>query len=729
MVRNSSAGNSNNENAFDDGQGLGPHLVGKQLEVNGRNVSICRQIGEGGFSFVYLVKCTVNSSSAANNNDRDDGGNNASNGPQHSSLGTQHQQQQQKYSNRHKNTLPLPPQGTPIVLKITSVHTSAQRLMAEKEAKLLQTLSHPSIVQVYDHGFRDASGINEEHSANVAGSDGLHNPSGVTNNYNSTSTNTDSQHNQKAINNRSLQHLILMEYCEGGTAFDTIKRMRAASGLGPTSSLNPSLPLPPNNKTRFDLPSLVIAFGQICNAVSYLHAQRPPIIHRDLKPVNFLIKNGAYKLCDFGSAVLGHTDLRTAENRRKAEEVVSKTTTQMFRAPEMVDLYMSKRLTQSTDVWALGCCLYSLAFLKDCFEEGSNLAILSRKYKIPDDNPYGEGIVDLIDRMLTVDYKERADMSEVIMCLSALYSNRELPKRKKRAVPEKSAEEGEKGVNDASGSSGHGKNNQEADAPRVGAYRTDGQGIRRIEESSPLPKEKKVLEAKKLNPNSAAAKRKKASETNKQKESIIMPSQMSSSGTVGGGKSCSSTRSETPISDAGNFASFDQVFEDNFDPFRNSDDGFDELDSSMEKSSNNDRTFLSKFDNQRHIRSSSFQQSGLMNKSTSDGGRTPSGTMTRSSSDGVRAEDHDANASFEVVFQGFDSSVPNVFSTDDHYFAHGSNSRNSGFGAPMADQDELSKPMGSPSRKLFGFGGNNDSSAATMSGKKKRGMFGILGKR
>ncbi|KAL3786689.1 hypothetical protein HJC23_002778 [Cyclotella cryptica] len=724
MVRNSSASNSNNENTFDDGQGLGPHLVGKQLEINGRTLSICKQIGEGGFSFVYLVKCTGNNNSAGSSNDRDEGGNTASSGPQHSSLGQQ-QQQQQQHSKRNNNRIPLPPHGTPLVLKITSVHTSAQRLMAEKEAKLLQTLSHPSIVQVYDHGFRDASGINEESYSNASGPDGILNASGGT----STNTNTESQHSHKSIYNRSLQHLILMEYCEGGTAFDTIKRMRAASGLCPTSSLNPSVPLPPNSKTRFDLPSLVIAFGQICNAVSYLHAQRPPIIHRDLKPVNFLIKNGAYKLCDFGSAVLGHTDLRTAENRRKAEEVVSKTTTQMFRAPEMVDLYMSKRLTQSTDVWALGCCLYSLAFLKDCFEEGSNLAILSRKYKIPDDNPYGEGIVDLIDRMLTVDYKERADMSEVIMCLSALYSNRELPKRKKRAVTEKAAKEGENSAKDVSGSSAFGKNNQETDTPRVGAYRTDGQGIRPIEKSSPLTKEKKVLEAKKLNPNSAAAKRKKASETNKQKESIITPSQLISSGTVGGGKSSSSTRSETPMSDAGNFASFDQVFEDNFDPFRNNDDGLVDLDSSMEKSSNNDRTFSSAFDGQCQIRSSSLQRSGTMNRSTSDGGRAQSGTMTGSSSDGDRAEGHDGNTSFEVVFQGFDSSVPSVFSTDDHYFAYGNNNRNDGFGERMVDQDELSKPIGSPSRKLFGFGVNNDVSAATMSGKKKRGMFGILGKR
>ena len=214
-------------------------------------------------------------------------------------------------------------------------------------------------------------------------------------------------------------------------------------------------------------------------------------MHRDLKPVNFLVKNGAYKLCDFGSATFGHVDLQTPSARSEAEEVIQKTTTQMFRAPEMVDLFMAKKLTQATDVWALGCCLYSLAFFSNCFEEGSNLAILSRKYKIPDDNPYGEGLVELIDRMLTVDAKARADMTEVILCLSAIYSGRPLPPRKRQ--PKKKEKSG-------SGA-------DSSPAPKVGAYRTDGQGIHRKSESA---EPKKPAEAKKLDPNSAAARRKRA---------------------------------------------------------------------------------------------------------------------------------------------------------------------------------------------------------------------------
>jgi serine/threonine protein kinase len=122
-------------------------------------------------------------------------------------------------------------------------------------------------------------------------------------------------------------------------------------------------------------------------------------------------------------------------------------------------------------VWALGCCLYSLAFLQNCFEEGSNLAILSRNYKIPDNNLYGPGLVDLIDRMLTVDPKARADMTEVILCLSAIYSGKPLPKRKVPKTKRTSSAEAVEATPEVDKS-----------AERVGTFRTDGQGIRKAKQ-------------------------------------------------------------------------------------------------------------------------------------------------------------------------------------------------------------------------------------------------------
>ena len=349
-----------------------------------------------------------------------------------------------------------------MVLKVTSILSRHQRDIAEKEAKLLSRLSHPSIIKMFDTCYRTVS-----HAGN----------------------------SKKDPKKDRPQHLILMEYCDGGHALDVCTNMVS-------------------NGTRFDLSTLIIAFGQICNAVSYLHAQRPPIVHRDLKPANFLVKNGAYKLCDFGSAVFGHVDLKTPEARREAEEVIEKTTTQMFRAPEMVDLYMAKKLTQATDVWALGCCLFSLAFLQNCFEEGSNLAILSGKYKIPEDNPYGEGLVELLDRMLTLDCKARADMTEVILCLSAVYSGRPLPPRKDRTKKKEGDKEKDKDRKERSGdkektssSSSRRKKDDKGDSA-TGTFRTNAQGVYGEDLAlDPELAKKAPAEKRKVDPNSALARR------------------------------------------------------------------------------------------------------------------------------------------------------------------------------------------------------------------------------
>lgn len=277
----------------DDG-GLGTQLVGDRIHINHRVCTVSKLLGEGGFSYVYLVKDISDGSASATATQstqdtaavtaRTSGASNGSSGRSNSTGGS-----------------------NLMVLKVTSIHSRQQRDIAEKEAKLLSRLSHPSIIKMYDSCYRStpaAMGV----VASIVGS----------------SKEKDSPSNS---GKERPQHLILMEFCEGGHALDVCTKLANAG-------------------QRFDLSALIIAFGQICNAVSYLHAQRPPIVHRDLKPVNFLVKNGAYKLCDFGSAVFGHIELKTQRARMEAEEVIQKTTTQMFRAPEMVDLYMAKKLTQ-----------------------------------------------------------------------------------------------------------------------------------------------------------------------------------------------------------------------------------------------------------------------------------------------------------------------------------------------------------------------------------------------
>lgn len=74
----------------------------------------------------------------------------------------------------------------------------------------------------------------------------------------------------------------------------------------------------------------------------------------------------------------------------------------MYRAPEMVNLYMRDVLTEKTDIWALGCIFYCMCFLKHPFQDGGNLAILGRKITVPSESPVSLDAHEFMFRMLDV---------------------------------------------------------------------------------------------------------------------------------------------------------------------------------------------------------------------------------------------------------------------------------------------------------------------------------------
>jgi cyclin G-associated kinase len=109
------------------------------------------------------------------------------------------------------------------------------------------------------------------------------------------------------------------------------------------------------------------------------------------------------RLCDFGSCAEVPIYVRNLDERAAAEEQISKQTTQMYRAPEMVDLYLRPVLTDRTDIWALGCMLYAMCFLLHPFGDGSTLGILNAKVNFPADSPFDPNTMHaLILRLLDV---------------------------------------------------------------------------------------------------------------------------------------------------------------------------------------------------------------------------------------------------------------------------------------------------------------------------------------
>ncbi|CAH0555449.1 unnamed protein product [Brassicogethes aeneus] len=178
-----------------------------------------------------------------------------------------------------------------------------------------------------------------------------------------------------------------------------------------------------SKNSPFDPEIIARIFYQICRAVSHMHAQVPPIIHRDLKIENLLISSeNSIKLCDFGSATVEvfRPDLTWSANQHNAlEENMSRFTTPMYRAPEMVDTWNNHFIGTPVDVWALGCILYTLCYMKHPFEDSAKLRIINANYTIPPDPKYS-CFHDIIRGCLQVNPEQRLTVSECLERVAAV---------------------------------------------------------------------------------------------------------------------------------------------------------------------------------------------------------------------------------------------------------------------------------------------------------------------
>lgn len=115
-------------------------------------------------------------------------------------------------------------------------------------------------------------------------------------------------------------------------------------------------------------PLIVNIMRQICLGLSQLHEKK--ICHRDLKVENILFKGERIIIADFGSCTRkSDIDFKIASKTEIKDflENVEKSSTHMYRAPELIDQYSSEKADLSSDIWALGCLLYLLATCKHPF--------------------------------------------------------------------------------------------------------------------------------------------------------------------------------------------------------------------------------------------------------------------------------------------------------------------------------------------------------------------------
>lgn len=104
----------------------------------------------------------------------------------------------------------------------------------------------------------------------------------------------------------------------------------------------------------------------LLEAISYLHAQRPPIMHRDLKCDNIFI-NG-----HLGEVKIGDLGLSGVRADEVAQSVIG---TPEFMAPELYE----ESYTEKVDVYAFGMCLLEMITMEYPYSECANPAQIFRK--------------------------------------------------------------------------------------------------------------------------------------------------------------------------------------------------------------------------------------------------------------------------------------------------------------------------------------------------------------
>ncbi|KAI0833314.1 Pkinase-domain-containing protein [Trametes gibbosa] len=147
-----------------------------------------------------------------------------------------------------------------------------------------------------------------------------------------------------------------------------------------------------------------------------------PYAHRDLKPGNIMIADDNQPiLMDFGSTTKARIKVENRSQALLQQDIAAEQSTMAYRAPELFDVKTGITLDEKVDIWSLGCTLYALAYSHSPFEntqtteQGGSIAmaVMGAQYKHPS-SAYSQGLKNLIDSMLKVKPQERPDIHEVI---------------------------------------------------------------------------------------------------------------------------------------------------------------------------------------------------------------------------------------------------------------------------------------------------------------------------
>lgn len=167
--------------------------------------------------------------------------------------------------------------------------------------------------------------------------------------------------------------------------------------------------------------------------------------HRDIKPGNIMISDSGTQpiLMDLGSLVPSPTPVTSRAMALQVQDQAAEHSTMPYRAPELFDVQLGASIDTKVDIWSLGCTLYACLVGKSPFEARSeetggslSLCVLGGDWRFPDEGPaeakrgkqrvsdggeakkrddgISEPVREIVRRCLRVEPAERPDVDELI---------------------------------------------------------------------------------------------------------------------------------------------------------------------------------------------------------------------------------------------------------------------------------------------------------------------------
>ncbi|EMC95445.1 hypothetical protein BAUCODRAFT_541809 [Baudoinia panamericana UAMH 10762] len=118
--------------------------------------------------------------------------------------------------------------------------------------------------------------------------------------------------------------------------------------------------------------------------------------HRDIKPGNIMISDNGTQpvLMDFGSLAPSPTPVTSRALALQIQDQAAEHSTMPYRAPELFDVKTGTVIDTKVDIWSLGCTLYACLVGKSPFEARSeetggslSLCVLGGDWRFPDEGP------------------------------------------------------------------------------------------------------------------------------------------------------------------------------------------------------------------------------------------------------------------------------------------------------------------------------------------------------